>query len=124
MLTPVRLQPNPSTLAHQLELWTQLVLSWARHDRVFTVNCDAADGGGEVFWNKAIKRRSKSRPPRDSAEATGRLLPPSLRQLMAHMAKEGHAAADPPKSTSTYLLYWRKPEDWGQLIYDWVSASP
>lgn len=41
---------------------------------------------------------------------------------MTHMAKEGHAAADPPKSTSTYLLYWRKPEEWGQLIYDWVST--
>ena len=34
----------------------------------------------------------------------------------------GHAALDPLKqsSPSTYLVYWRKPEEWGQMIYDWV----
>lgn len=36
------------------------------------------------------------------------------------MAAEGSAAPDPPKQATTYLLYWRKPEEWGQLIYDWV----
>lgn len=51
-----RLQPNPSTLAHQLDLWASLVLSWARTERVWEVNCDATDGGGEVFWNRSISR--------------------------------------------------------------------
>lgn len=23
-----------------------------------------------------------------------------------------------------YLIYWRKPEEWGQIIYDWVSSKP
>lgn len=60
---------------------------------------------------------------RASADDAGKLQPPALKQLLAHMAAEGNAAADPPKQTTTYLLYWRKPEEWGQLIYDWVRYT-
>ncbi|EKD02948.1 hypothetical protein A1Q2_02779 [Trichosporon asahii var. asahii CBS 8904] len=101
------IQPNPTTQQHQLALWTELVLAWAKHDRVFSVNADSPEPG-DVFNNKTIGRK---------------LQPPALKQLLAHMAAEGNAAADPPKQTTTYLLYWRKPEEWGQLIYDWVSDN-
>jgi len=100
------LQPNPSTLAHQTSLWTTLILSWARHQRIWTVNCDSPEPG-EVFLNKAIGRR---------------LLPPAMKQVLGQMVKDGQAVAEPPKQNSTFLLYWRKPEDWGGLIYDWVRA--
>jgi hypothetical protein len=36
----------------------------------------------------------------------------------------GNAIAEPPKQTSSYLLYWRKPEEWGTLIHDWVRLAP
>ncbi|ORX34044.1 ESCRT-II complex subunit-domain-containing protein [Kockovaella imperatae] len=100
------LQPNPSTLSHQLTLWTNLVLSWAAHERMFMLNCDSPEPG-QVFHNKSIKRK---------------LLPGSMRTLLSHMAQEGHAALDPPKQSppTTYLIYWRKPDEWGQMIYDWV----
>ncbi|WWD21661.1 hypothetical protein CI109_106147 [Kwoniella shandongensis] len=100
------LQPNPSTLSHQLELWRNLVLSWARHDRVFEVNTEG--DVGDVFNNKTIKRR---------------LLPPSLKRLMLEMVKNGEAAPDPPKQDTRYLLYWRKPDEWGDLIYTWVTDN-
>ncbi|WOO77150.1 Vacuolar protein-sorting-associated protein 25 [Vanrija pseudolonga] len=101
------LQPNPATQAHQLALWSEIVLGWARHDRVFAVNADSPDAG-DVFVNKAINRK---------------LLPPALKQVLAHMAKEGHAAPEPPRQAATYLIFWRKPEEWGQIIYDWVSDN-
>ncbi|KAK8847571.1 hypothetical protein IAR55_005430 [Kwoniella newhampshirensis] len=100
------LQPNPSTLSHQLELWRNLVLNWARHDRVFEVNADGEVG--EAFHNKRIKRR---------------LLPPSMKRLMVEMVKNGEAAPDPPKQETRYLLYWRKPDEWGDLIYAWVTEN-
>lgn len=50
-----RIQPNPATQQHQLALWTELVLAWAKHDRVFTVNADSPEPG-DVFNNKAIGR--------------------------------------------------------------------
>ncbi|KAK4688862.1 ESCRT-II complex subunit VPS25, partial [Tremellales sp. Uapishka_1] len=101
------LQPSPSTLAHQIGLWKNLVLSWAKHARVFVVDCEN-DEPGEVFRNKAIDRR---------------LLPASLKVVLASMAKDGQAAADPPKSTSNYLIYWKRPDEWGNLIYAWVTEN-
>ncbi|CAK9785673.1 ESCRT-II complex, vps25 subunit [Cutaneotrichosporon oleaginosum] len=100
------LQPNPSTQAHQLTLWSEIILGWAKHDRVFSVNADSPEPG-EVFTNGKIQRR---------------LLPPALRQVLAHMAEQGTAAPE-SKGASTYLLYWRKPEEWGQVIHDWASDS-
>ncbi|CAD6572847.1 MAG: hypothetical protein TREMPRED_000645 [Tremellales sp. Tagirdzhanova-0007] len=101
------LQPNPTTQAHQLTLWTTLILDWARHDRVFSVNCDALDAG-QVFRNKIIDRR---------------LLPNAMREVMSSMTKNGYAAPDPPKQTAMYLLYWRKPDEWATLIHDWITAN-
>ncbi|WVQ75785.1 hypothetical protein IAR50_005418 [Cryptococcus sp. DSM 104548] len=103
------LQPNPQTLAHQLVLWRRLLLDWARHERVFEVNVDSADKDLlGVFENKSIGRR---------------LLPPSVRTLISELAKNGEAAADPPKQETHYLIYWRKPEEWGDIIYHWVMEN-
>ncbi|ODN87735.1 ESCRT-II complex subunit VPS25 [Cryptococcus wingfieldii CBS 7118] len=103
------LQPNPQTLAHQLLLWRNLFLEWARHERVFEVNVDSAgkDVLG-VFANKGIGRR---------------LLPPSVKTLMGELVKNGEAAPDPPKQDTHYLIYWRKPEEWGDIIYHWVMEN-
>ncbi|WVR04781.1 hypothetical protein IAU60_001793 [Kwoniella sp. DSM 27419] len=100
------LQPNPSTLTHQLEMWRSLVLRWAKHDRIFEVSVDGELGA--VFENKGIKRR---------------LLPPSMKKVLQEMVKNGEAAPDPPKQDTRYLLYWRKPDEWGDLIYTWVTEN-
>lgn len=39
------------------------------------------------------------------------------------MAEAGDAAVDPPKQSANYLIYWRKPEEWATIIYDWVSDN-
>jgi hypothetical protein len=71
------LQPNPSTQAHQLALWSELILGWAKHDRVFSVNVDSPEPG-EVFANTKIQRecgvicaRADARPPPPSRIAAG-----------------------------------------------------
>ncbi|WVQ79893.1 hypothetical protein IAT38_001993 [Cryptococcus sp. DSM 104549] len=100
------LQPNPQTLSHQLTQWRSLVLDWAKHERVWEVNTEGEVGG--VWENKAIGRR---------------LLPPAMKQLLTEMVKNGEAAPDPPKQDTRYLLYWRKPEEWGDIIYHWVMDN-
>lgn len=42
---------------------------------------------------------------------------------MGEMVKNGEAAAYPPKQDSQYLIYWRKPEEWGDIIYHWVMDN-
>ncbi|RXK39211.1 hypothetical protein M231_03568 [Tremella mesenterica] len=101
------LQPNLSTRSHQLDLWSSLVLSWARFRKVFMINVEVIDPG-EVFINKDIDRRLQTT---------------SLKTLMLHMTERNQAAPDPPKQTSVYLLYWRKPDEWGGIIYDWITEN-
>ncbi|KAI5451166.1 hypothetical protein NCC49_002042 [Naganishia albida] len=104
------LQPNPQTFAHQIGLWTQLLLSWAKFHRVFTLDAGAVDGGDcrDVFHNSAINRR---------------LQPPAIKQFVSHLLKEGLISPDPPGQSSTYLIYWKKPEEWASVIYAWVSDN-
>ncbi|WWC86716.1 uncharacterized protein L201_001594 [Kwoniella dendrophila CBS 6074] len=101
------LQPNPSTLSHQLELWRALTLKWSKHHRVFEVNIES-EQIHEVFENKYIKRK---------------LLPPSMKKLLLEMSKNGEAAPDPPKQDNRFLIYWKKPDEWGDLIYTWIMDN-
>jgi hypothetical protein len=43
--------------------------------------------------------------------------------LAASLALTPGTAAAESKGGAAYLLYWRKPEEWGQVIHDWVSAE-
>lgn len=51
---------------------------------------------------------------------TGRLLSAHLSAILADMVAKGHAVYEPPKQTSSVLLYWRSAEEWAQVLYDWV----
>lgn len=35
----------------------------------------------------------------------------------------GRAAPDPPKQSDSYFIYWKKPEEWGAEVYDWVMGN-
>lgn len=45
------------------------------------------------------------------------------------MVQEGTAAYDPPISRNnkvlptSALIYWKRPEEWANLIFDWVSFA-
>lgn len=75
-----RIQPNPTTQQHQLALWTELVLAWAKHDRVFSVNADSPEPG-DVFNNKTIGRECVSPAfpvTRLPSSSSGVCLPPLI----------------------------------------------
>lgn len=60
---------------------------------------------------------------------TGGLHLPALRLVVAQMVAAGTADYDPPKKSSkavptSALIYWRRPEEWATIIYDWVRAGP
>jgi ESCRT-II complex subunit VPS25 len=40
-----------------------------------------------------------------------------------HPVEAGLLSPDPPRQPNTFLIYWRKPEEWGSMIYDWVSLD-
>lgn len=58
----------------------------------------------------------------------GRLHLATLRNVVEAMVAAGSAEYDPPKAAkgqlpSAVLVFWRKPEEWANIIYDWVSST-
>jgi ESCRT-II complex subunit VPS25 len=91
------LQPNPQTFAHQIGLWTQLLLSWAKFHRVFTLDAGAVDGGDcrDVFHNTAINSTFPGCSATRADTCAGRLQPPAIKQFVSHLLKEGECGFVP-----------------------------
>ena len=130
------LQSHPSTLSTQLTQWSAWVLTWCRYHRVFTLDSetgsalsipkDASEASREVdtesLWgNPKIERR---------------LPTVSRRQVLAHLVESSKATPDVPllpakstskntttQQTSRVLVYWRRPEEWAEMIYNWVVET-
>ncbi|KAL0954021.1 hypothetical protein HGRIS_005176 [Hohenbuehelia grisea] len=105
-------QPNSSTQAVVTEHWTRIILGYARHRRLFFLRIEDAEVAGgdwdEVFRNERINRR---------------LLPDHLQTILASMAGKSQAVYEPPKQTRAVLLYWRRPEEWAEVLHTWVSST-
>lgn len=42
--------------------------------------------------------------------------------LLQTLVSRNQAAYEPPKQVSSVVLYWRKPEEWAELLHSWVIA--
>ncbi|KAG1812913.1 ESCRT-II complex vps25 subunit [Suillus subaureus] len=105
-------QPNQNTQAHLTEQWIRLILTYARHKRLFVLRVDDAEVPGgdwdEILRNERINRR----------------IPPSyLSSLMASMIAKNLAVYEPSKQTRAVLLYWRLPEEWADVLHSWATAT-
>ena len=45
---------------------------------------------------------------------------PYLSDILATMVDKSVAAYEPAKQTRAVLVYWRLPEEWAEVLYDWV----
>ncbi|TFK21770.1 ESCRT-II complex vps25 subunit [Coprinopsis marcescibilis] len=105
-------QPNPATQAIVEEQWIRLLLSYARHRKLFTLRVDdSEDKGGEwdeVLRNERINRRIQSA---------------YLSKLIAKLVEKNVAAYDPPRQTRSVLVYWRLPEEWAETLHQWADST-
>uniref|UniRef100_A0A3B5PZF5 Vacuolar protein-sorting-associated protein 25 n=1 Tax=Xiphophorus maculatus TaxID=8083 RepID=A0A3B5PZF5_XIPMA len=101
-----RLQPNVDTRQKQLAAWCSLVLSYCRHHKLYTVDVMEAQES-PVFNNKKIERK---------------LPVEAIQVVFEELRKKGNLEwLD--KNKSRCLVMWRRPEEWGKLIYQWVSKN-
>ncbi|OBZ73694.1 Vacuolar protein-sorting-associated protein 25 [Grifola frondosa] len=104
-------QPNSATQAIVTEQWTRLIMTYSRHRKLFVLRIEDAEVSGndwdEIFRNDRINRR---------------LLPSHLSFILADMVSKNLATYDPPKQTRSALLYWRLPEDWAEVLHEWVNG--
>lgn len=52
-----------------------------------------------------------------------RVLPSFLSFLIESLVTAKLAAYEPAKQTRSVLLYWRTPEEWGEVLHEWVRYS-
>ncbi|KAL7817563.1 ESCRT-II complex, vps25 subunit [Trichoderma aethiopicum] len=108
-------QPNLAIHHAQLTKWSALVLSYARHHRLFRLVVSSA-AESELFCNRAINRK---------------LSPADIREVLDFMRKDGRAefvraTAGGDAGTAAgdvVLLYWRKPEEWAALVEAYVEET-
>jgi len=88
------------------------LLSYARHRRLFTLSTDdarkATSEWHEVLTNERIKHSLSGQ---------------HLGALLEALVGAQEAAYEPPKQTSTVLLYWRKPEEWAEILHKWAVST-
>ncbi|KAF9050295.1 ESCRT-II complex subunit-domain-containing protein, partial [Panaeolus papilionaceus] len=105
-------QPHPNTRSIATEQWIRLILSYARHKKLFVLkveDADAADSDwAEILRNERINRA---------------ILASHLSNILAAMVSKGQAAYEPPKQTRSCMVHWRLPEEWAEVLYDWVISA-
>ncbi|KAM9772866.1 vacuolar protein-sorting-associated protein 25 [Syngnathus typhle] len=100
------LQPNVDTRQKQLAAWCSLALAYYRHQKLYTLDVMEAQES-PVFNNRKIKRKL-------SVEA--------IQVVFEELRKKGNLEWM-DKNKSRCLVMWRRPEEWGKLMYNWVSKS-
>ena len=55
--------------------------------------------------------------------SAGRLKPGLLAHILDVMVSKNLAVYEPAKQTRAVLLYWRLPEEWAEVLHEWVRVS-
>ncbi|KAJ7229107.1 ESCRT-II complex subunit-domain-containing protein [Mycena pura] len=105
-------QPHPGTNETATEHWATLILTYARHRKLFVLrveDTEAADSEWqEVLRNERINRK---------------LLATYLSAILESMVAKNSAVYDPPGQTRSVLLYWRLPEEWAEVLHTWAIST-
>ena len=109
------LQPNLTTQTRQLSLWSSLIQSYCSHHRIFRLSLtDTQDSA--PFYNPSISRRLDLR---------------SAQRVIDHMVSaDGGRRAEwcgsgrkDEASRAAAWIYWRRPEEWADLVYAGVDGT-
>ena len=109
------LQPNLTTRARQLELWSDLITSYCAHHRIFRLSLSSPPP--DLFSRSNIKRSLKTA---------------DIRTVLEYMSQPDNgpraewipssSGAKTEQSSSCYV-YWRTPADWADAIYHWIDET-
>ncbi|EXM09334.1 hypothetical protein FOIG_02195 [Fusarium odoratissimum NRRL 54006] len=101
-------QTNLTTLHAQRNKWSDLILAYARHNRIFRLSLsEAADS--DLFVNRKLDRRLQF---------------DDIRDVISYMHTDGRVEYVGGKTTGDVVfLYWRKPEEWAELVENYVEET-
>ncbi|MFH4973893.1 hypothetical protein AB6A40_000602 [Gnathostoma spinigerum] len=100
------LQTTLITREKQLEAWSRLVLDYCQFNRIYTI--DISDiANTELFTNVSLNRKL----PVDGVKAVFDCL--DQKRYIDWL----------DKTKTRCHVYWRRPEDWALLIYEWAISN-
>ncbi|KAF8634193.1 hypothetical protein AX15_001008 [Amanita polypyramis BW_CC] len=105
-------QPNPTTQAIATDHWIRLILTYARHRKLFFLKVEDAETS-ENDWDEVLKNERINR----------KMLPSHLSHIIEAMVKRNVATYEPPKQTRSVMLYWRSPEEWAEVLHSWATST-
>ncbi|XWW98717.1 hypothetical protein V2A60_006719 [Cordyceps javanica] len=133
-------QANLATHHAQRRTWTALVLSYARHHRLFRLRLSEA-AESDLFWNRRLERRLQAPDVRELVEGMVR---EGSAEYLAAGASSGSSSSHHPDGGAAaasaggggggggpsggggpdvVLLYWKKPEEWAALVEAYVEET-
>ena len=104
------LQPNTTTRNAQFEKWSSFILSYCRHHRIWRLSIiDALDM--PLFHNSELRKRLSLH---DAREVVDWMTRQEGSERAEWIGKEGEK--------SVAWIYWRRPEEWAEVLGDWVGT--
>lgn len=76
----------------------------------------------EVLKNERINRMSLfgRMVLSTTNDGLGKVMSSHLLHIMEAMVKKNVAVYEPPRQTRSVMLYWRSPEEWSEILHNWV----
>lgn len=98
-------QPVKETRAKQTQLWCDLIRDYCHAKRIFWL--DVADAkSSSLFRNDALDRR---------------LSDADILFFLGQLVARGDGEWDTDRRRC--LVYWRRPNEWGELIWQWIEST-
>jgi ESCRT-II complex subunit VPS25 len=98
-------QPIEATRAKQAQLWCDLVRDYCRVHRIFWLDIGSTHASS-LFHNKSIDRR---------------LSDDDITYFLGQLVARGDAVWN--QTQTQCLVYWRRPSEWGELIFQWINNT-
>mmetsp|Transcript_16688 Transcript_16688/g.23013 ORF Transcript_16688/g.23013 Transcript_16688/m.23013 type:complete len:178 (+) Transcript_16688:186-719(+) len=98
------LQPVTDTQEKQKQLWTDLIIQYCKHHKIYVVNLEE---DFPLFENAAIQRKL-------NAEARGVFMDALVSKGRGEWVDASHRKC---------LILWHRLADWAEYLYTWVSEN-
>ena len=108
------LQPNLSTRLNQFRKWSRLIQRYCRHHHIFKLSLASALDT-PLFRNAELQKRLS---PHDAREIVQWMTTPEGGKR-AEWIDSQHGRA--PEKGGLFWVFWKRPEEWGDVIADWVG---
>ncbi|KAL0941903.1 vacuolar protein-sorting-associated protein [Colletotrichum truncatum] len=132
-------QTNLTTHHAQLVKWSDLILAYCRHHRIYKLSLGAAIPTAPASLPYPLPNNTDatagtdatSTPPSTAAAPeelfhnktlNKRLSLADAREVLEFMKKDGRAEAL-PASTDIFWVYWRTPDEWAASIEAWIDET-